>query len=237
MGMRMVTGTTTAMSTEGLARLRLLHLVSPSLPIGGFAYSQGLEWAAESGWVKDADGLADWLDGLLATSLARVDLPVLARLYDACEAKDTERLADWAQVLLASRETAELRAEERNRARALTTLLPSLAVPVAEGWRPGLETCQAAGFALAAAAWQIALRDAALGYAWSWLENLVLAGIKIIPLGQTAGQQVLYRLAARVPDAVDQGLTLEDDAIGASATALAVASCRHETQYTRIFRS
>jgi len=225
------------MSTDALAQLRLLHLVSPSLPTGAFAYSQGLEWAAETGWVTDAEGLADWLDGLLVTSLARVDVPILARLYAACEAGDPHRLAHWAQVLLASRETAELRAEERNRARALTALLPGLEIPVVKHWRPGLETCQAAGFALATARWRIPLGEAALGYTWSWLENLALAGIKTIPLGQTAGQQVLYRLAAQIPAAVEQGLSLEDDGIGGCATALAIASSGHETQYTRIFRS
>mgnify|MGYP001825662303 FL=1 len=98
---------------------------------------------------------------------------------------------------------------------------------------PWLASC----FALACAAWEIPLRDAALGYAWSWLENLLLAAVKLIPLGQTAGQQLLHRLSADLPGAVAQGLTLEDDAIGASTPALAIASSLYETQYTRLFRS
>jgi urease accessory protein len=225
------------MGTDDLARLRLLQLVSPSLPIGAFAYSQGLEWAAEAGWTTNADELADWLDGLLTTGLARLDIPVLARMHAACAAREPDRLAGWGRVLLAGRETAELRAEERNRARALTALLPSLEIPVEECWRAALETCQAAGFALAAVAWQIPPREAALGYAWSWLENQVLAGVKIIPLGQSAGQRLLHRLAPRLPSAVELGLAMQGEEIGTSATALAIASSRHETQYTRIFRS
>ncbi|MGB5737632.1 MAG: urease accessory UreF family protein, partial [Thiohalocapsa sp.] len=75
------------------------------------------------------------------------------------------------------------------------------------------------------------------GYAWAWAENLVLAGIKIVPLGQRQGQQVLQRLAARIPSAVESALLLADDEIGASNPALAIASANHETQYTRLFRS
>ena len=80
-------------------------------------------------------------------------------------------------------------------------------------------------------------RDAALGYTWGWLENLVLATVKIIPLGQTQGQQLLQHLISEVPAAVDETLGLADDKIGASSPALAIASSAHETQYTRLFRS
>jgi urease accessory protein len=78
---------------------------------------------------------------------------------------------------------------------------------------------------------------AATGYAWAWLEGLLLAAVKIVPLGQTQGQQALLGLAGRIPLALERALTLEDDAIGASSPALAIASSRHETQYTRLFRS
>ncbi|MCB1736201.1 MAG: urease accessory protein UreF [Gammaproteobacteria bacterium] len=225
------------MTTDPLARLRLLQLVSPTLPIGAFAYSQGLEWAVEAGWVKDEAATRDWLAGLIADGLAHLDLPILARMLAACELGDELALRRWAAYLLAARETAELRGEESVRARALTTLLRDLDVAKAVAWRDTLHLAQAAGFACAADAWAIAPRDALLGYAWSWLENQIAAAIKLVPLGQTAGQRVLLTLAAELVRAVDVAMLLGDDEIGASAPALAIASCRHETQYTRLFRS
>ena len=226
------------MTTDGDTRLlRLLQLVSPSLPIGGFTYSQGIEWALESGWIRDRGDLDAWLSDLLHGPLAQVDLPLLLRLQAATEARDREALATWIDWLLASRETAELRAEESNRGRALADLLVAWGLEGAGDWRPELARSQAAAFAFAAAAWAIDPRVAATGYAWAWLEGLLLAAVKIVPLGQTQGQQALLGLAGRIPLALERALTLEDDAIGASSPALAIASSRHETQYTRLFRS
>jgi urease accessory protein len=147
----------TIMITEGDTRLlRLLQLVSPSLPIGGFTYSQGIEWAVESGWIRDLGNLEAWLADLLHGPLAQVDLPLLLRLQAAAEARDRESLAAWIDWLLASRETAELRAEESNRGRALADLLVAWGLEGAGNWRPDLARSQAAGFAFAAAAWAIA---------------------------------------------------------------------------------
>ncbi|GAB6039839.1 urease accessory protein UreF [Endothiovibrio diazotrophicus] len=220
-----------------LPLLRLMQLVSPSLPIGAFTWSQGLEWAVERGWVSDEASLERWLAGLLEETLTAVDLPLLARLLAAVEVGDGVALARWSDWLLAARETRELRLEERARGRALVSLLRDLGVERAVSWREPLEGCALAGFAVAAVAWSIPPREAALGYAWGWLENLVLAGVKLIPLGQTAGQRLLSRLAERLPAAVERGLAAADGEIGGSAPAAAIASSLHETQYTRLFRS
>jgi urease accessory protein len=235
---------TTTMSTESgetaaqdLARLRLMQLVSPALPIGAFTYSQGLEWAVEQGWIGGPAQLQDWLRGLIDDGLARLELPILLRLHRACVAGDEAGLQRWARQLYASRETRELRQEEINRARALVGLLADLGMTKARGWRESLLHCQAAPFALAAVQWGIDEKDCALGYAWGWLENQVAAAIKLVPLGQTDGQRVQLALAGELPRALEQALATEDDAIGASAPALAIASARHETQYTRLFRS
>lgn len=234
----MGTGVATPMSTDGeLGLLRLLQLVSPSLPVGGYTYSQGIEWAVEAGWIRDASDLDAWLSDLLQGALAQVDLPLLLRLQGAAGAGDLAALGDWTELLLAARETAELRAEESSRGRALADLLVSLGLPDAQDWRPELARSQAAGFAFAAAAWRIDPRSAASGYAWSWLEGLVIAAVKIVPLGQTQGQQVLLRLASEIPSALKRAQSIDDDAIGTANPALAIASSRHETQYTRLFRS
>ena len=220
-----------------LPLLRLMHLVSPSLPVGGFTYSQGIEWAVENGWIRDAANLEHWLDDQLRHALGMLDLPILARLHRAAGHNDRTSLERWSEALLAGRETSELRLEEQNRGRALADLLVGLELADAARWRPSLARCQAAGFAFAAARWRITGQEAALGYAWSWLENLVLAAVKIIPLGQTRGHQVLHRLLAILPGVVEESLALDDEDIGASSPALAIASSCHETQYTRLFRS
>lgn len=237
MVMSTTTRSTEAAPSPPLGRVRLMQLTSPSLPIGGFTYSQGLEWAVEAGWVGDRAALAGWLEGLMHDGLARLDLPLLARLYDACRDEDPDRVGHWARRLYASRETSELRHEERNRARALSGLLGDLGIARARDWREALGHCQAAPFALAAVHWGISVEDCLLGYAWGWLENQVAAAVKLVPLGQTDGQRVQLELAGAVPGLVELAMALADDDIGAAAPALAIASARHETQYTRLFRS
>ena len=222
--------------------VRLLHLVSPCLPTGGFAYSQGLEWAVEAAWVKDGKSLELWLKEILKKSMSCVDIPLFSRLYDACRTKNIDAFTRWSLMLLACRETRELRQEEKDRGRAMASILRSLDLdrsdaPESESWYKVVSTCQLAGFALAAANWKISIEDGATGYLWAWLENQVLAGVKIIPLGQTQGQQVLLRLSSRIKTAVERGMALNDDDIGSSLPALALASSCHETQYTRLFRS
>jgi urease accessory protein len=230
--MPMATNTT---STEPL--LRLMHLVSPSLPVGGFTYSQGIEWAVEAGWIRAAADLEAWLRDQLCNAVAVVDLPILKRLGTAVREGDLEAMDRWIDWLLAARETAELRAEEANRSRALADLLVAWGLPGAIECRQVLARSQAAGFAFASVAWGIQPREAALGYTWGWLENLVLAAVKLVPLGQTQGQQTLARLLQAVPALVECALTMGDDDIGAASPALAIASSAHETQYTRLFRS
>lgn len=220
-----------------LSLLRLMHLVSPSLPVGGFTYSQGIEWAVEAGWIRTAEDLDAWLSDQLHSSIARLDLPLLIRMCGAARAVDADAMNAWIDCLLAARDTSELRAEESNRGRALAGLLTAWELPGAADWRPLLARSQVAGFSFAAAAWAIPVQDAALGYAWGWLENLTLAAIKIIPLGQTRGHQVLQRLIDGIPSAVDGALSMADDEIGASSPGLAIASSAHEIQYTRLYRS
>ena len=228
---------TTTMHDNDQRLLRLLQLVSPSLPTGAFAYSQGLEWTVEAGWIDGGPGLRAWLADLLDGSLAMVDIPLLVRMTAACRSGDDAALGKWADWLTACRESDELRQEEQNRGRAMAMLLKPLRVPLARRWQQTLCRTQLAGFALAASAWSISDADAARGYAWAWLENQVIAGIKIIPLGQSEGQGILFELAEAVMAAVKKGVSLDDGQIGSSCPALAVASSRHETQYTRLYRS
>lgn len=219
--------------------VRLLHLVSPSLPTGAFSYSQGMEWAVEAGWLTNAEDVRDWLGDQLQGSLMFLDLPVLVRLYRAAAEADDGAFTDWIDRLLAGRETAELQAEEGHRGRALLELLSvwGMADALKDPWSTQLARSQVAGFAFAARAWGIEERTMLLGYTWAWLENLVLAAIKLVPLGQRQGQRILIDLTPELQHQVDQALRLEDDDIGASTPALAIASSLHERQYTRLYRS
>ena len=235
---RATTLTDTVMATDSLlAQLRLVHLISPTLPVGAFTYSQGLEWAIEHDWVRGETELLAWIKNLLETNMAHLEIPLLARLYKAALESDSKAQKYWSHFLISSRETLELRQEERNRGRALTALLPELGIPVPREKLPLLKDCQLTGFAHAAHCWRIPLPLAAAGYVWGWLENITLAGIKIIPLGQTAGQKIIAALTASIPEIVDIGLNVPDQEIGASSPAQAIASSLHESQYTRIYRS
>ena len=217
--------------------LRLWQLISPTLPVGAYAYSAGLEYAVACDWVSDEASLQDWTAGQIGHALAGLDVPVLARLYRGWEVGDDEAVLAWTRELLASRETAELRAEDRHMARAMARVLAELGESDARAWDRPEDTSWAALFSLAAVRWGVSLEESAAGYLWAWLENQVAAGVKLIPLGQTAGQRVLHRVAGAIPEAVAHGLALSDEAIGAAAPGMALASAAHETQYTRLFRS
>jgi urease accessory protein len=223
--------------SSDLALLRLLQLASPGLPVGGFTYSQGLEWAVEAGWVKDAAGFASWQREQLRDTLGRLDWPVLARLYQACLAEDANAFAQWSRFLLANRETAELRLEETQRGSALARLIDGWQLGQDPAWRASLELSQLGGMAWLGAHWSIPLRQLALGHGFAWLEGAVMAGVKLVPFGQQAAQTLLRDLGAQLPAVLDQALALDDEQLGGGLPLLAIASSRHETQYTRLFRS
>jgi urease accessory protein len=220
-----------------MSLIRLLQLVSPGLPIGMYSYSQGLERAVDDGWLTNAEQVADWLQGLMQNGLTRVDAPILARLYDAWHANDLAAIELWSQTLMACRETAELRAEDRQTGQALARLLVNLELPEADAWQKRPDATLATLFALAATRWQISKTDAVTGYLWGWLENQVLCAVKLVPLGQVAGQKLLKSLAGELPALVDQALQLTDAEIGGSCFGWTLASSRHEMQYSRLFRS
>jgi len=229
------------MAKSSLSRLRLLQLVSPNLPTGAFTYSQGMEWSVECGWLKNAGDTHNWLQSVLEDNLQYLELPLLIRLFEAAHNKNHTSFLHWSQWLYASRETCELRNEEKQRARALLSLLKKLPDsklwPELESWQAALLSSQLAGYALAASHWQIALKDLLTGYAWSWLENAVVVAVKLVPLGQSDGQKLLYELSTNIEVAIARAASIEEDELGASTPALAIASSLHETQYTRLFRS
>lgn len=225
------------MNSPASSSLRLWQLISPALPIGAFAYSQGLEYAVEEGWVNDEKSAAKWITGLINHTLCSLDVPVLARLYQAWRSSDLHKVIYWNHYLQASRESNELLTEDRQIGGTLKQLLCDLEVDRAHRWPQREHASFATMFALAACHWEIAVAEACQGFLWSWSENQVAAAIKLIPLGQTAGQRILSKIVDDIPSAVEHGLTLADDEIGMTAHGLGIASALHETQYTRLFRS
>jgi urease accessory protein len=217
--------------------LRLWQLLSPTLPVGAYAYSAGLETAIERGWVRDESSLVDWVDGQLQCGLGGLDLPVLHRLQAAWRRDDGGAVADWTAHLLASRETAELRAEDIHIGRALMRLLGELGIDEARGYDRDRDVAWATAFALATERWSIDPHHAGLGYAWAWSENQVAAAVKLVPLGQSAGQRALFRLADAIAGALETAHALDDESIGATTPGVSLASGWHEVQYSRLFRS
>jgi urease accessory protein len=222
-------------TVPGMSFVRLLQLASPALPVGAYSYSQGLEAAVEAGIVRDADSARRWIRDILDFSVARMEAPVFLRLHAAWRARDGTAAARWNALLLASRESAELRAETAQMGYSLARLLGELEGSDAlAGWE---EVSFPAAFAYAAHRWEIDASEALLAYLWAWAENQVMAAVRIVPLGQTDGQRLLLGLGARLAAAARHAPALSDEMLGNYAPGLALLSGRHETQYSRLFRS
>jgi urease accessory protein len=200
---------------------RLLQIASPALPVGAYSYSQGLEAAVEAGIVTNAASTEAWIADALAFSIGRFEAPVLWRMMHG-EALN--------EVFLASRETAELRAETVQMGHSLKALIEALGL----GSIPLDEPAYPAAYAFAVERLQLDPREALVAYLWSWLENQVMAAVKAVPLGQTAGQKMLLALGSRLDELAKRAETAEPLNF---IPGLAVLSTRHETQYSRLFRS
>jgi urease accessory protein len=200
---------------------RLLQLASPTLPVGAYSYSHALEAAVEAGIVKDAASAEAWIGDVLSFSLGRFEAPVLWRLMQG------ERLNGF---FLASRETAELRAETLQMGHSLKKLVEALGLGVVPVEEPAYPTV----YAFAVERMNLDRREALIAYLWSWLENQVIAAVKAVPLGQTAGQRMLLSLGSRLEEIATQAKAAEPANF---APGLAILSARHETQYSRLFRS
>lgn len=216
--------------------LHLMHIVSPALPVGAYAYSQGLEFAIDEQWLTSNEALCDWISELLHNGLGHLDLPILLRCMRAWKQQNAQELDRWNDFLRASRETSELLLEDEQLGIALSRLLVDLDIPGAkQGFsaKPSYVT----QFALACTHWQIPEPEAMQGFAWSWLENQIAAATKLVPLGQTQAQKLLIKLMVEIEPVCEKSMTLPDDALGLSLPGLAIASAQHERQYSRLFRS
>jgi urease accessory protein len=228
------TVTITTMSAD-TALLQLLWLASPALPIGGFSYSEGLEAAVDAGLVTSEQQAGDWLVEQLHLTLARCDLSVVAAALGAWRAGNSARIGELNAWVLRTRETAELRQQTEQMGRSLVEWLKAVHTGTAALATEPLTYPVA--WALAASISNASEREALLAFGFGWAENMVQAGVRTVPLGQSSGQRILARLAADIPGAVDRALASGDDERQAFAPMLAILSARHENQYSRLFRS
>jgi urease accessory protein len=220
--------------------VRILQLASPALPIGAYSYSQGLEWAVADGIVRDAGSAERWIGDVLAHVMACGEAAVAWRLLEASADRDDVALIRWNKWFRASRETSELAAETLQMGGSLARLAGDLGV--LDAWAQEQLPILApitlpAAWAIIARGFGVAPEAALVAYLWSWLENQVMAAIKTVPLGQLAGQRMLLTLGAELPAAVAAARTIEDDNVASFAPGYVIASARHETQRTRLFRS
>lgn len=216
--------------------LKLLYLVSPALPVGAYAYSQGQEYAVDSGWLEEESALIDWIRGVLTHSVGTTDLPVLQRCYDAWQNQDLESIQSWNTFLQASRETKELLLEDQQLGIALARLLENHGIDT-HAKRLNNSASFVVLFALAGVRWRIPVHELMHGFAWSWLENQVASATKAIPLGQTQAQSILMSLIDDIPEVVAAAIDISEEKIGAGLPGLALSSSLHERQYSRLFRS
>jgi len=219
------------------ALLSALHMASPALPVGGFAYSQGLEQAIEDRWVADMDQAYVWIrDGLLL-NLARQELPWWLHCYHAAAQQQWDVLLDGNQQLSAMRETAELRLESLQMGYSMAKLFAQWPSAQALAALKDITWSYPAAYAALTACTGVEKEMALAAYLWSWVENQVLAAIKTVPLGQIEGQQLLHRLKDDIAAACVVAQSTSTAEAGSAPIGLALVSARHETQYSRLFRS
>ncbi len=226
----------------GASLLQLIWLASPALPVGGFSYSEGLEAAVDRAGVATEKIASDWLIDQLQLSLTRSDLAVIAKAIPAWRHGEMGNVTEVARLnawILQTRETSELRAQAEQMGRSLLEWLRNhhTATPAQIAACAAMQPTYPIAYALAVAPTQAGVRDGLLAFAFGWAENMTQSAIKAVPLGQSAGQRILARLAAAIPAAVEQAMQMPEEDRQAFSPMLAILSAQHETQYSRLFRS
>jgi urease accessory protein len=216
---------------------RLLAWLSPAYPIGAFSYSHGIETAVEEGFISDRASLVTWLRTVLRDGTGKVDGALFAAAWRAADAKDWPTFDAIAERAAAWRGTSEMALESRQQGGSFLSITRT-AWPHPAFARVGDELALTVAVALATAVHGIPLDTALTGYLHAFTANLISAAVRTVPLGQSDGQLALAALEADVDAAARAAIAVEDLAeVGTATPLLDWCSLRHETQYTRLFRS
>ena len=233
--------TTTGMTTgtiDPASSLPLLVWLSPAFPVGAFAYSQGLEWAVEDASVRDAATLAAWLDDLVAHGPVRADAVLLAAAWRAGDAQAALAVNELALALAPSRERRlETATQGTAFLHAVAAAWPAVGIAALAATLGDEEIAYPVAVGVAAAAHGIALRPTLVAFALAAVGNLVSAALRLGPIGQSQAQAIIAGLAPRLDRLADATEHSSLDDLGTSALRADIASMRHETQYSRLFRS
>jgi urease accessory protein len=229
----------TIMSTTEAALYRLLSWLSPAYPLGAFSYSHGLEYAVEAGLVHDAASLQHFVATVLRAGAGRSDAALIVAAYRAAAEGDVRRLDEVSDLAAAWRATAETALESQAQGAAF------LAVTRAAWPHRALDALAArhetvalpVALAVAAAAQDVPLEPLVDAYLHALAANLVSAGMRLVPLGQSDGQRAIAALEAAVAATASAALVSSLESVGTAAPVIERCSMRHETQYTRLFRS
>ncbi len=217
------------------ALLRLLQLASPALPVGAYSYSEGLETLVQSGTIQTATDLEHWIVQELQRGAVRLEAAIALRTYHAMQIQDFNTILYWNDWLTAARETEELRSQSLQMGRSLLRLFQQLESAALPNFESGCNF--AVAFGVVAAVWNIEVTAMTIAYLHSWATNLISAGVKLIPLGQTAGQQLLLQLNTAIQLIAQTLDSLADHELESCGWGLSIASMNHETLYSRLFRS
>lgn len=219
---------------------KLLQLCSANLPVGGFSFSQGLEYAVEMGWLTSPTTTANWININLEESIAHTDLAILKRLFTALAEHDLDTFTYWNNHLIACRESHELLLSDLAMGKALIRLIKQLDNIDTSHYQAIInlkEISFVSAFSLSAYLFNLDLISTQSGYCWTYIDNQVAAATKLVPLGQTQAQNLLFQLTENTQLIIEKANNVADDDIGTSLPHLAMASAWHETQYSRLFRS
>ncbi|MEM7725359.1 MAG: urease accessory protein UreF [Cyanobacteria bacterium P01_A01_bin.45] len=218
--------------------LHLLQLSNSNLPVGAYSYSEGLETLIDDGVINTSESLEKWLVAELNYGAISMETGVMLRSYNCTIKDELDTITYWNRWLSATRETEEMRISSHQMGGSLLRLLEKMQPQILSVTQNISKPCNyAIAFGIAAARWEIHTQAATIAYLHSWVNNLILAGIKLIPLGQTTGQQLLLSLQPSIIKTASKILNLNDDELECCNWGVSLASMRHEIQYTRLFRS
>ena len=233
-------GETQMSSLNGTSMMNMLRLSSQSLPTGAFSYSQGMEWLVDTKRIQDEETVHQWIASILYGPYANYELPILRTMLEAWKNSDHQILAELNQDYLITRETSEIQKETLQMGYALKGVIHEMSIISSHSTEFLMQLEYVTfplGFSFCSFITDLSVEEMLTSHVWSFIENQILVAIKVVPLGQNAGQRLLNRLIPVGEESIRQSMTLSPDDWSNFSPLQAIASAKHETQYSRLFRS